>query len=128
MELILEDQSISAKNMKNCHRIMMEIFGDEVKLLNHWGPVQMCVFELEYLYIPLGYKIVMVCERGFLVIEVQDKEGNVFWPMMIFKEARYYHFADVEKDVIQLVELTRKAIKENLIIFEPAGTTKYSDV
>ncbi len=32
MELILEDQSISAKNMKNCHRIMMEIFGDEVKL------------------------------------------------------------------------------------------------
>lgn len=24
MELILEDQSISAKNMKNCHRIMME--------------------------------------------------------------------------------------------------------
>jgi len=127
MKLILEDESISANSMRNCHKIMLDIFGDDVELVDYWGPVQMCVFYLEYKYSPDDYKIIMECERGFIVIEVQDKVGNVFWPFMIFPQANYFHYADVEKDVLQLVELTHKAIKENLIIFEPSGTTKYSD-
>lgn len=127
MELILEDESISAKNMKNFHKIMLDIFGSDVQLVEYWGPVQMSVFYLEYHYLPCDYKIIMECERGFIVIEVQNKAGDVFWPLMIFPKANYFHYADVEKDVRQLVELTHKAIKENLIIFEPVGTTKYSE-
>ena len=38
------------------------------------------------------------------------KDGEIFWPLMIFPEARYYHFADVEKDILQLATLMRKAI------------------
>ena len=35
------------------------------------------------------------------------KDGEIFWPLMIFPEARYYHFADVEKDILQLATLMR---------------------
>lgn len=128
MELILQEESISAKNMKNCHRIMMETFGDELELVGHWGPVQMNVFNLEYRYLPLDYTISLDCERGFITIQAQNKDGEIFWPLMIFPEARYYHFADVEKDILQLATLMRKAIKENLIIFEPTGTTAYANI
>ena len=44
MELILEDESTSANSMKNCHKIMLDIFGSDVQLVEYWGPVQMCVF------------------------------------------------------------------------------------
>ncbi len=128
MELILEEESTSGNSMKNCHRIMLETFGDDVELVEYWGPVQMCVFHLEYHYSPSDYKIIIECERGFVTIEVQNKLGEVFWPLMIFPDARYYHYADVEKDVLQLVELTHKAIKEDLIFFEPAGTAAYTNV
>ncbi|NLM17448.1 MAG: hypothetical protein GX221_07000 [Candidatus Riflebacteria bacterium] len=120
MELILEEESISANSMKNCHKIMLDIFGDDVRLVKYWGPVQMNVFYLEYHYSPCDYKIILECERGFIVIKVQNTDGDVFRPSMLFPEAKHFHYAAVEKDVLQLTELTRKAIKENLIIFEPA--------
>jgi hypothetical protein len=94
---------------------MLYIFGEDVELVEYWGPVQMCVFYLKYNYSPDDYKIIFECERGFIVIRVQDKAGNIFYPLMIFPKARYFHYADVEKDVLQLVELTHKAIKEKLI-------------
>ena len=83
----------------------------------------MCVFIWND-YSPDDYKIIMECERGFIVIEVQDKAGNVFWPFMIFW-ANYFHYADVEKDVLQH-RLTHKAIKR-IDYFEPLVSTKYSD-
>ncbi len=117
MELILEGTSLSDKSMKNCHRKMLDVFGDDIELIDYWGPVQMCVFNLEYHYSPRDYTIIMNCERGFLVIEVLDKDGKIFWPAMIYPESRYYHFADVEKDILQLAELVYKAIQEDTIVF-----------
>lgn len=118
-ELILEENTISAKNMRNVHNTIMKRFGsDELKLTNHGGPVQMSVFSLEYHYIPKDYLITFECERGFLVIIVEDKNDNYFWPSMIYPEADYFHYADVKKDIAQLVDLTYKAIKENEIVFQ----------
>ncbi len=127
MELILEEKSISANSMRNCHKIMLDIFGEDVELVEYWGPVQMCVFYLEYHYSPRDYKIIMECERGFIVIEVQDKAGNVFWPLMVFPKANYFHYADVEK-YEETIEYIKELIeKENFILVEgncPIGEHK----
>jgi hypothetical protein len=112
MEHILEEESTSSNSIRNCHKIMLDIFGGDVKLVKYWGTVQMCVFYLEYHYFPGDYNIIMECECGFTVIEVPDEEGNVFQPSMIFSEAGYFHYTDVEKDILQLLELTHKAIKK----------------
>lgn len=37
----------------------------DVALVSYYGPVQMCVFGLEYEYISRKYKIKAECERGF---------------------------------------------------------------
>lgn len=58
------------------------------------------------------YKIILECERGFLTINVKDQVGNIFSPWMIYPEARYYHYEDVDKDIYQLIDLTYNAIKK----------------
>ena len=117
MELILETDSSSAKAMKNAHKTMLEIFQDGICLEKYYGPVQMGVFGLEYIYLPKKYKICIESERGIITIMVKNDENKFFYPSMIYSEANYYHSADNEEDVFQLINLTYKSIIKKEIIF-----------
>lgn len=117
MELIIEGESKANHGMKISHKLMLEFFEDTVCLGKYWGPVQMCVFYLEYDYSPSCYKIILECERGIITILVKDKAGRYFSPWMVYPESRYYHFEDVDKDVYQLISLTHQAIMKNDIKF-----------
>ena len=117
MELIIEDNSKAASGMKKAHETMLDFFGEMVCLVKYWGPVQMCVFYLEYELSSFGYKIIIECERGFITISVKDQTGRCFYPSMIYPEADYYHFEDVDKDIYQLISLTHQAIMKNEIKF-----------
>lgn len=121
MELLLEGESKSIEGMKQCHKTMIKIFKEDIELVNYWGPVQMCVFYLEYHYVPYQFKIILECERGFLTLTVKNLEENSFSPWMTFPEARYYHYVDVDKDIFQLIQLTDKAIKEKKIVFHSSN-------
>ncbi len=113
----LEGATKNHQGMSQFDSIMNQTFGNDVVLLSYYGPVQMCVFGLEYEYIPGKYKIKAECERGFISIEVINEKGLRFYPSMIYPESRYYHFEDRKEDVIQLIELTYKAIKDDEIVF-----------
>ena len=113
----LEGATKNHQGMSQFDSIMNQTFGNDVALLSYYGPVQMCVFGLEYEYIPGKYKIKAECERGFISIEVINEKGLRFYPSMIYPESRYYHFEDRKEDVIQLIELTYKAIKDDEIVF-----------
>ena len=113
----LEGAAKNHQGMSQFDSIMNQTFGNDVVLLSYYGPVQMCVFGLEYEYIPGKYKIKAECERGFISIEVINEKGLRFYPSMIYPESRYYHFEDRKEDVIQLIELTYKAIKDDEIVF-----------
>jgi hypothetical protein len=117
MELIIEGESKANRGMKMSHDTLLDIFGDTVTLVKYWGPVQMCVFYLEYDYTPNQYKIIIECERGFITISVINQKGDHFSPWMIYPESRYYHFEDVDKDIYQLISLTHQAILKNDIEF-----------
>jgi hypothetical protein len=117
MELIIEGDSRAISGMKLSHKIMLDFFGDTVCLVKYWGPVQMCVFYLEYDYSPSCYKIIIECERGFITISVREQTGRHFSPWMVYPESRYYHYEDVDKDVYQLISLTHQAIKKNEMKF-----------
>ena len=113
----LEGAAKNHQGMSQFDSIMNQTFGNDVVLLSYYGPVQMCVFGLEYEYIPGKYKIKAECERGFISIEVINEKGLKFYPWIIYPESRYYHFEDRKEDVIQLIELTYKAIKDDEIVF-----------
>lgn len=117
MELIIKGESIDNHGMKLSHKLMLDFFEDTVCLVSYWGPVQMCVFYLEYDYSPSCYKIIIECERGFITISVKNQDGRCFSPWMVYPESRYYHSEYVDKDVYQLISLTHQAIKKNDIKF-----------
>lgn len=117
MELLLQADSISASEMKNAHNTMLEVFKGLINLENYYGPVQMDVWGLEYSYLLEKYKICIECERGFITIVVNNDMDERFYPSLIYSEADYYHFADKEEDVRQLIDLVYKAIIEKEIIF-----------
>ena len=50
--------------MKQFDNIMRTTFGEKIELVSYYGPVQMCVFGLEYKYLPLSYTIKAECARG----------------------------------------------------------------
>lgn len=113
----LEGQSKAHLGMNSADELMRVYFEEEIMLVNYWGPVQMCVFYLEYIYLPLNYKIVIECERGYITIKVINKEGLIFSPWMIYPDANYYHYEDRITDVKELVELTHQAIVKEEIVF-----------
>lgn len=117
MELLFKEENPSTLEMKNAHNMMLEVFADMVRLENFFGPVQMGVWVLEYIYLSEKYKIRLESERGFITIKVRNDKGDIFYPSLIYIEAEYFHFADKEKDVFQLIALTKKAITENEIVF-----------
>ncbi len=105
-------------SMGTIHDRMLSEFGDDIRLTSCWGPVQMCVFEIGYKYLPKDYSIVWECDRGIITVIVKDAEGKRFWPSIIYPEAHYYHYEDVQKDVAQLLELLIRAIKNDEIVFK----------
>ncbi|MBP3468022.1 MAG: hypothetical protein J6K26_00695 [Lachnospiraceae bacterium] len=113
----LEGAAKNHQGMSQFDSIMNQTFGNNVVLLSYYGLVQMCVFGLEYEYIPGKYKIKAECERGIITIEVINEKGLKFYPSMIYPESRYYHFEDRKRDVMQLIELTYKAIINDEIVF-----------
>ena len=113
----LEGAAKNHQGMSQFDSIMNQTFGNDVALVSYYGPVHMCVFGLEYEYIPGKYKIKAECERGFITIEVNNEKGLKFYPWIIYPESRYYHFEDRKRDVMQLIELTYKAIIEDEIVF-----------
>ncbi len=117
VELIFEKENSSTLEMKNAHNTMLDVFEELVRLEKYFGPVQMGVWGLEYSYLLEKYKICIESERGFITIKVKNDKNDIFYPSLIYSEANYYHFADVEKDVFQLIYLTKKAIVENEIKF-----------
>lgn len=118
MELKLDSNSKSAQDMKKCHKLMKLHFGKEIVLVNYYGPVQMGVFGLEYQYLPESLTLYIESERGIITLKTVNQTKKTFYPSMIFQETDYYHMSDSEKDIEQLIILTHKAIKEQLITFE----------
>lgn len=118
----LEGKSRDYPGMNRADQFMRKYFKDSIELVKYWGPVQMGVFYLEYDYIPLKYKIVIECERGFIGITVENKNGEIFSPWMIYPEADYYHFDDKSEDVEQLVKLTHRAFTKQKITFYNSTT------
>ena len=113
----LEGAAKNHQGMSRFDNIMNQTFGKDVVLTTYYGPVQMCVFGLEYEYIPRKYMIKAECERGFITIEVINQKGLKFCPWIIYPESRYYHFEDKISDIKQLIELTYKAIINDEIVF-----------
>jgi len=117
MELLLESVIPSAMEMKNAHDTMLGCFKDLIRLEKYFGPVQMDVWRLEYRYSTKPYTICVECERGFITISVINDKDEKFYPHYIYDEADYFHFADKRNDVLQLVNLTYRAITKNEIVF-----------
>ena len=113
----LEGQSKNHLGMRSADKLMRDHFKDTINLVNYWGPVQMCVFYLEYMYLPSKYKIMIECERGFITIQVTDEDGKRFSPWMVYPGTNYYHYEDRISDIEELVELTYQAIAKEQITF-----------
>lgn len=113
----LERQSKAHLGMRSADKLMRDYFKDKINLVNYWGPVQMCVFYLEYVFLPLNYRIVIECERGFITICIKNQENKRFSPWMIYPDANYYHYEDRINDIEQLVKLTHQAIVKQEISF-----------
>lgn len=114
----LEGKSYEHLGMRNADQLMRKYFKDSIELVKYWGPVQMCVFYLEYEYLPSNYKIIIECERGVITICVKNEEGEMFSPSMIYPSAKYFHYEDRIEDIRQLVELTHQAIVKCEISFQ----------
>lgn len=97
--------------------IMRRTFGRSVKLESYYGPVQMCVFGLEYEYKPKNYKFKVECERGAIQIEIYNEDGLIFCPWFIYPETRRVHYIDKGGDMEELVQSTYRAIQNEEIIF-----------
>jgi hypothetical protein len=117
MELILDGNSRATQGMRFIHKTMLQYFDDKISLVNCYGPVQMCVFFLEYDYTPKGYKILIDCERGIFTVEVKDPNNGVFSPWMIYPESNYFHYEDQEADVIHAVSQIHRAIENSELRF-----------
>lgn len=115
---------ISEAAKKQIDMTIKNKFGDKVSLVSDYGPVQMGVFGLTYLYSDaypnsnLRYKIIVESERGIFTLRVENEEDKVFWPETIYPEADCYHYADEKKDIDNLVDLTYQALEKHEIVFE----------
>lgn len=91
------------KRLQRVDNLMKEVFGNTVQLVEYYGPVQMCVFGLTYIYLPTNEKIVFECERGAITVRLVEKPGNEHYPGEQFKESRYTHWEDNDHDLQELV-------------------------
>lgn len=91
-------------------RIMRAYWPHEIELVHCGGPVQMCVFWMEYRYLPSDYMICIECERSIVTVTVTNSEGKRFIPTSFYPEANYYHSVSKDNDLKQLIFLTHKAI------------------
>lgn len=117
MDFVVDTTSSCGRGMIRTHELMRQYFDDTVSLVNYWGPVQMCVFYIEYEYLPKGYKIIGDCERGYITMTVKNNANQLFRPGFLYPEADRFHFEDRIDDLVELVSLTFEAISSNKIFF-----------
>lgn len=113
----LKGEALKFPGMYIFDSIMRRTFGRSVKLVSYYGPVQMCVFGLEYEYKPKNYKFKVECERGTIQIEIYNEDGLVFCPWFVYPETRRVHYIDKGGDMEDLVQSTYRAIQNEEIIF-----------
>lgn len=99
------------KRLQRVDNFMTKSFADRVKLLETYGPVQMCVFGLTYKLIDSDYLIVFECERGYITVALVDTDGQKYYPSEYFKESKYFHYEDKEEDLCELVDSIERLIK-----------------
>lgn len=105
-------------SMSLIDRLMKTCWPKEIRLIHCGGPVQMCVFWMEYRYFPADYTIKIECERGIITVCIENKEGKTFRPELFYPEANYCHWQSKAEDVKHLISLTYKAITEGGIEFK----------
>lgn len=91
---------------------MTAAFGKDIKLTVCWGPVQMCVFRLEYDYRPLNYNVVFECERGIILGYIINGEGKAFNPTQKYPGENYYHSVHIAKELDQMINIVIRAVNE----------------
>lgn len=92
-------------DMMNMH------FGKDVKLVKCGGPVQMCVFNMEYIYLPDESRITFDCERGIICSYIDRKDEKRIWPLNIYPGENYCHDVYDVSEVKKVVKLTAQTIK-----------------
>ncbi|MEE3496406.1 MAG: hypothetical protein VZR06_14695 [Butyrivibrio sp.] len=90
---------------------MKMLFKDDICLTECWGPVQMCVYRMDYIHIPSGYKIIFECERGVIVAQIANND-IITYLTEIYPEANYLHYENKEADLKHLINLVYKAISD----------------
>ena len=102
------------KKLQRVDDFMIKRFGDKVKLLETYGPVQMCVFGLTYKHIESDSLIIFECERGFITVALVDTEGKKSYPSEYFEESKYFHFEDKDEDLCELIDSIERLIKQKV--------------
>ena len=99
------------KRLNKVDDLMKKEYGEKVTLLEHYGPVQMCVFGLTYRYLPTNERIMFECERGAITVKLIGLEGKVYYPSEYFEKSRYTHWEDQDEDLLELVCSIRELIE-----------------
>ena len=100
------------KRLQRVDDFMIKRFAEKVKLLETYGPVQMCVFGLTYKHIESDSLIIFECERGCITVALVDTEGKKYYPSEYFKESKYFHYEDKDEDLCELVDSIERLIKQ----------------
>lgn len=77
------------KRLQRVDDFMKKRFVEKVKLLETYGPVQMCVFGLTYKHIESDSLIIFECERGCITVALVDTDGKKYYPSEYFKGKRF---------------------------------------
>ena len=100
------------KRLQRVDNLMTYRFGDRIKLLETYGPVQMCVFGLTYKFVEKDWLIIFECERGCITVALVDTDGKKYYPSEYFKESKYFHYEDKDEDLCELVDSIEKLIRQ----------------
>lgn len=100
------------KRLQRVDDLMKKRFAEEVKLLETYGPVQMCVFVLTYKHIKSDSLIIFECERGYITVTLVDADGKNHYPRDYFEGSNYYHYEDKDEDLCELVDSIERLIEK----------------
>lgn len=103
--------------MQLIYALVNNFFGDNVRLVNAWGPVQMCVFHLEFEHLSKEFNIIFACERGALESYVKKGTEKCYIPRTIYGHENRMRFESKKKDVYEGVLLMYIAIRQNRFDF-----------
>lgn len=63
-------------SMEYVNRNLINLFGDDIKFIECWGPEQMHCFYMEYVYLPKNYRIIFQGERGYPEFHIRNEDGD----------------------------------------------------